>query len=183
MSLFDWVFWLLILLIAVLAYCIESGVSVRHRVMILSSILSATVVAIFMMFLIDDNSSFGTGEPVAQEEKNKKVGGGPRMGSGGGVTEIDESAPADGDGSGKTIEVNAYEDKELLAQPGGFRDCPECPLMIMVEKGQFMMGSPELEAGRQVNEGPTKEVSIKRAFTVSRYEILIQEFEAFVRET
>ena len=116
MSLFDRVFWLLILLIAVLAYCIESGLCVRHRAMILSSILAATVVAIFMMFLIDDNSSFGTGEPVAQEEKNKKVGGGPRMGSGGGVTEIDESAPADGDGSGKTIEVNAYEDKELLAQ-------------------------------------------------------------------
>jgi formylglycine-generating enzyme required for sulfatase activity len=184
MSLFDWVFWLLILLIAVLAYCIESGLSARHRALILSSILSATVAAIFMMFLIEDHSSFGTGDPMAQEEKNKKVGGGGlRVGSGGGVTEIDEAAPADGDGSEKTIKVNPYEDSELLAQPGGFRDCPECPLMIMVEKGHFMIGSPELEAGRRANEGPMKQVSIKRAFTVSRYEILIQEFEAFVQDT
>ena len=65
MSLFDWVFWLLILLIAVLAYCIESGLSVRHRAMILSSILYATVAARCMMFMIDDKTSFGTGEPVA----------------------------------------------------------------------------------------------------------------------
>jgi hypothetical protein len=107
MSLFDWVFWLLILLIAVLAYCIESGLSARHGALILSSILSATVAAIFMMLLIEDHSPFGTGEPMAQEEKNKKVGGGGiRMGSGGGVTEIDEAAPADGDGSEKTVKVN-----------------------------------------------------------------------------
>jgi hypothetical protein len=118
MSLFDWVFWLLILLIAVLAYCIESGLSARHRAMILSSILSATVAAIFMMFLIEDHSSFGTGDPMAKEEKNKKVGGGGlRMGSGGGVTEIDEAAPADGDGAGKTIEVNPYGDADCARQP------------------------------------------------------------------
>jgi hypothetical protein len=76
LSLLDIVFWLLSLLIAVLAYCMEPGLCTRRRTMISSSILSATVAKLVMMSLIEDNSSFGTSEPAAQEEKKKNVGGG-----------------------------------------------------------------------------------------------------------
>ena len=35
-----------------------------------------------------------------------------------------------------------------------FRDCPECPEMVVVPAGSFMMGSPPSEAGREYDEGP-----------------------------
>ncbi len=184
MSLFDMIFWLLILLIAVLAYCIESGLSTRHRAMILSSILSATVAAIVMMFLIEDNSSFGTGDTVAEGGGNKKVGGSSvRTGGGGGKTEIEEGRPGEDGGGGSKIESVGYVDADLLSQPGGFRDCPVCPVMIKVDAGHVVMGSPPLEPDRRANEGPQKRINFARSFTVSRYEILIKEFQAFVEET
>ena len=185
MSLFDMIFWLLIVLIAVLAYSIESGLSARHRTIILSSILSATVAAIFMMFLIEDHSSFGTGDPIVEEEGKKKIaGGGLRPGGGGGgETEIEEKRADEGGDGGGGITVNRYADADLLNQPGGFRDCPVCPLMIMVDAGHVVMGSPVQEPDRRANEGPQKRINFARAFTVSRYEILINEFQAFVEET
>ena len=71
MSLFDLIFWLLIALIAVLAYSIESGLSARHRTVVLSSILSATVAAVYIMFLVEDNTSFDF-QPPPQQAKGKK---------------------------------------------------------------------------------------------------------------
>ena len=39
--------------------------------------------------------------------------------------------------------------------PGAvFRDCPECPEMVVVPAGSFMMGSPSSEKGREWDEGP-----------------------------
>ena len=35
-----------------------------------------------------------------------------------------------------------------------FRDCPECPEMVVIPAGSFMMGSPESEEGRDSDEGP-----------------------------
>ena len=88
MTTFDIIFWLLIVLIAVLAYTIESGLSNRHRPLVLSSILSATLAAIYMMFLVEDNSKFGTGTraPAAEKKKQQVMSSG---GEGGGLPEVD----------------------------------------------------------------------------------------------
>jgi hypothetical protein len=67
-----------------------------------------------------------------------------------------------------------HHDACLLNRPGGFRDCPVCSLMIMVDRDHVVMGSPPHEANRRANEGPQKKISIGRAFTVSRSEILIK---------
>src|SRR5271166_4834933 len=40
-----------------------------------------------------------------------------------------------------------------------FRDCPSCPEMVTVPAGEFMMGSPESERGRDPNEGPQHKVT------------------------
>ena len=76
--------------------------------------------------------------------------------------------------------MSKYKDAKLLTRPGGFRDCPECPLMIMLPAGKYKIGSPPDEFGRRDNEGPQKEIRFTRPFTVSRYEILRKEFAAFV---
>jgi formylglycine-generating enzyme required for sulfatase activity len=52
--------------------------------------------------------------------------------------------------------------------------------MIVVPAGQFMMGSPETEKGRQDDEGPQHEVTIAKAFAVSKFAVTFAEYDACV---
>ena len=63
-----------------------------------------------------------------------------------------------------------------------FRDCPECPEMVVVPSGSFMMGSPEAEAGRYDDEGPVHRVTIARPFAVGVYEVTFGEWDACVSD-
>lgn len=64
-----------------------------------------------------------------------------------------------------------------------FRDCPDCPAMVVLPPGQLRMGSYENEAGRKPSEGPLREVTFRRAFAVGKYEVTRGEFAAFVKAT
>lgn len=64
-----------------------------------------------------------------------------------------------------------------------FRDCPDCPEMIVAPAGDFTMGSPLDEANRSNDEGPQHHVSIPHAFAVGRFEVTRGQYEAFVRAT
>lgn len=59
-----------------------------------------------------------------------------------------------------------------------FRDCPECPEMVVVPAGSFMMGSPEGEG--EDAEGPRHRVTIPKPFAVGRYEVTFDEWDACV---
>ncbi len=61
-------------------------------------------------------------------------------------------------------------------------DCKECPEVVVVPAGSFAMGSPEDENGRQPEEGPIHNVSIKQ-FALGRYAVTRQQYLAFVTET
>ena len=63
-----------------------------------------------------------------------------------------------------------------------FRDCPECPEMVVVPSGSFMMGSPESEEGRESSEGPVHRVTIARPFAVGVYEVTFGEWDACVND-
>jgi formylglycine-generating enzyme required for sulfatase activity len=66
--------------------------------------------------------------------------------------------------------------------PGAaFRDCGECPEMVVLSAGAFTMGSPSNERQRNADEGPQRQVSI-RSFAVGRYEVTFDEYEACVRD-
>ncbi|OFW42014.1 MAG: hypothetical protein A3J29_00525 [Acidobacteria bacterium RIFCSPLOWO2_12_FULL_67_14b] len=66
-------------------------------------------------------------------------------------------------------------------RPGDvFKDCAECPEMVVVPAGSFVMGSPASEAGRIGAEGPTHPVTIARPFAVDRYEVTFAEWDACV---
>ena len=60
------------------------------------------------------------------------------------------------------------------------RDCPGCPEMVLVPAGEFTMGSPPSEPGRDNDEGPQRKVTIAEPFWVGKYEVTREEFAAFV---
>ena len=64
-----------------------------------------------------------------------------------------------------------------------FRDCPECPEMVVVPAGSFRMGSPSWEPGRQDREGPVHEVTFHGPFALGVHEVTVAEFGRFVDET
>ena len=77
------------------------------------------------------------------------------------------------------------EELERLAGEVGkvFRDCAECPELVVVPSGTYMMGSPSSEDGRDDDEGPMHRVRIGRAFAVGVKEATVGEFGRFVSET
>lgn len=62
-----------------------------------------------------------------------------------------------------------------------FRDCDDCPEMVVVPPGEFQMGANGGEADRP--EGPVRKVRIPRAFAVSRFEVTQEQFARFVVDT
>jgi formylglycine-generating enzyme required for sulfatase activity len=66
--------------------------------------------------------------------------------------------------------------------PGSvFRDCPDCPEMVVIPAGQFRMGSPD-RAGND-NEHPEHDVTVGKSFALGRFPITRHEFAQFVRAT
>ena len=59
-----------------------------------------------------------------------------------------------------------------------FRDCGECPEMVVVPAGSFTMGSPPSEDGRYDTEGPRHRVRIFEPFAVGKYEVTFAEWDA-----
>src|ERR1041384_7771817 len=49
-----------------------------------------------------------------------------------------------------------------------FQECPECPQMVAIPAGKFLMGSPAHEAGRFDSEGPQHAVTVK-ALALGKY--------------
>ncbi len=78
--------------------------------------------------------------------------------------------------------------------PGrSFRDCPECPEMVVLPAGNFTMGSDQAERGWAVKQGaepegiaweaPQHSVTIKSPFAIGKHEVTRGQYAAFVKET
>ncbi|CAG8871182.1 Hercynine oxygenase [Pseudomonas fluorescens] len=68
------------------------------------------------------------------------------------------------------------------AQPGSvFKDCKDCPEMVVLPAGSFMMGTPEGEAGREPDEGPQHNVTFAKPFAISRYPVTAGELDAYIK--
>ena len=71
-----------------------------------------------------------------------------------------------------------------------FRDCPDCPLMIVLPDGNFRMGSSAAVTGREgipekrgQRERPVHDVRIPRPFAIGLYEVTRGEYAAFAEAT
>ena len=62
---------------------------------------------------------------------------------------------------------SSHEAERALKPRRPFSECAkDCPEMIVVPAGEFVMGSPATESGRYHNEGPQHKVTIARPFAV-----------------
>jgi formylglycine-generating enzyme required for sulfatase activity len=71
-----------------------------------------------------------------------------------------------------------------------FSDCPDCPVMVTIPAGRFMMGTAVADraddpvSGRpNANEEPQHEVTIAQPFALGKYEVTVAQFAAFIQDT
>jgi DNA-binding winged helix-turn-helix (wHTH) protein len=64
-----------------------------------------------------------------------------------------------------------------------FKDCDDCPEMVVLPRGEFVMGSPVYEFGRKTYEAAARHVTIVKPFAIGRFEITVEQFSAYVLET
>lgn len=62
-----------------------------------------------------------------------------------------------------------------------FRDCADCPEMVVIPAGSFTMGSPASETGRYNDEGPQRNITIARSFAVQQTDVTRGQYAAFTR--
>jgi formylglycine-generating enzyme required for sulfatase activity len=75
-------------------------------------------------------------------------------------------------------------ERERALRPGDppFHECVQaCPEMVVVPAGEFQMGSPGSEKGRDGNEGPQHRVSIIRQFAVADNDVTFDEWDECFR--
>ena len=83
-------------------------------------------------------------------------------------------------GGSKTLRARL---ERAVPQPGEtFRDCDDCPEMVVIPAGTFRMGSPNDEKGRSDDEGPVHSVSFDRPFAMAKHEITFEQWDACVRD-
>ncbi len=80
------------------------------------------------------------------------------------------------------------QDKKDLKPGQTFKDCPDCPEMVMIPAGNFTIGSLDNEKGRVSKpedgsvEGPRRLLKISR-FAAGKFDITKAQWAEFVKET
>lgn len=87
---------------------------------------------------------------------------------------------------GDTARTNATATSASVFRDGQeFDDCagaPWCPRMIVIPGGSFTIGSPASEPGRFDEEGPQRQVNVRR-FAAGKFDVTRGEWAAFVSAT
>jgi formylglycine-generating enzyme required for sulfatase activity len=92
------------------------------------------------------------------------------------------------------VEPLTAEQEHELKPKDTFRECADCPEMVVVPAGSFTMGSPGNyftilgvsvggEKDRFNSEGPQHVVTISKPFAVGKLHVTVDQFKAFVSET
>ncbi len=87
------------------------------------------------------------------------------------------------------LSATAQTSKMTFKTGEAFRDCPDCPEMVALPSGEFIMGSTEKELGHtmftsdnMVFERPQHKETIKR-FAVGKFDVTKADYAAFVKAT
>lgn len=71
------------------------------------------------------------------------------------------------------------------AEPGPvvLRDCADCPELVVVPSGRFVMGSASQDPHHKDREEPQRTVTIGQPFAIGRTHVTRQQFDSFARDT
>ena len=81
-----------------------------------------------------------------------------------------------------TVAALSLEREQALKPMDTFKECSDCPEMVVVSAGTFTMGSPAGEPKRTSQEGPQHTVAFTRSFAVGRFELTFNQWEACVAD-
>lgn len=76
--------------------------------------------------------------------------------------------------------ASAAEPSPAAAAVG--KDCAQCPEMVVLPAGTFLMGSSSAEPGHSAHEAPLHEVTFARPFAIGKYEVTFDEWYACVAD-
>jgi formylglycine-generating enzyme required for sulfatase activity len=99
-----------------------------------------------------------------------------------------EPAAADATTRCDGVEITAGTSERRCLKPGAgkseqFKDCVNCPEMVVVPAGSFTMGSPADEPDPASGRESQVYVTIAKPFAVGRHAVTLGEFAAFVTAT
>jgi formylglycine-generating enzyme required for sulfatase activity/uncharacterized caspase-like protein len=63
-----------------------------------------------------------------------------------------------------------------------FKECDQCPEMVVVPAKSFVMGSPSNDSSRYNDEEPQHSVNIPRPFAVGKFHVTVEQFALFAAE-
>jgi formylglycine-generating enzyme required for sulfatase activity len=69
-----------------------------------------------------------------------------------------------------------------LKPKDAFRECADCPTMMVIPAGSFTMGSPNNETGHSDDEGPRHDVRFAKPFAVGTFAVTFDEWGACVAD-
>jgi len=96
---------------------------------------------------------------------------------------VSNAAPAPTQTQAAVASGSNVSDLQQLGAGTVFRDCPDCPEMVVVPPGRFEMGLPDYRKARRPNEGPARAVTIPGTFAIGKHEVTWSQYARFVRET
>jgi formylglycine-generating enzyme required for sulfatase activity len=75
--------------------------------------------------------------------------------------------------------VLSAEAERALKPLQSFRECAkDCPEMVVIPAGAFMMGSSDSDKDHKANEGPRHMVTIAKPFAVSKFDVTFADWDA-----
>jgi formylglycine-generating enzyme required for sulfatase activity len=81
-----------------------------------------------------------------------------------------------------TVTPLSLTQERALKPRDTFQECTDCPQMVVVPAGSFMMGSPRNELRHTKFEEPQHRVTIAQQFAVGEFELTFDEWDACVAD-
>ena len=76
------------------------------------------------------------------------------------------------------LPVSGFAATALPAPGKEFKDCADCPTMVVLPQQSFLMGAPTDEPGKEPNDGPQHKVTIAYPVAVGKFEVTYAEWDA-----
>jgi formylglycine-generating enzyme required for sulfatase activity len=127
-------------------------------------------------------SALATPQPAANT-KAPQASGVPPPANPAPPREAEQPAPPPTEAVADGVAPLSLAREKALEPKDTFKECAECPDMIVLPSGAFTMGSPPTEKYRFDNEGPQHIVTIAKPFAVGQFHVTLEQFAAFALST